>query len=240
MESNVVRLGIPGIALAVAVLVALGSFQAELRLGAEPAAARRRALLVALGFGGWMTIIGAVAATGILARFELRPPPMAGVFLGTVVLALAFSLSRFGERLALGLPLSALVGFHAFRLPLELVMHEAANEGVMPSVMSFNGYNFDIATGISATFVGIWLLLGRPPRGVLVAFNLLGSVLLLVVSTVAVLALPVFAAFGTGQLNVWVARFPYVWMAMLVGSALIGHVVLTRRLLAEAKNPARA
>jgi hypothetical protein len=34
------------------------------------------------------------------------------------------------------LPLAALVGFQAFRLPLELVMHEAARAGVMPSLLS--------------------------------------------------------------------------------------------------------
>jgi hypothetical protein len=239
MESNLVRLGIPAIAVAVAALVTVGTFHAELRLGAERGVARRRALLVALGVGAWMAVLGAIASTGILMRFDLRPPPMAGIFLGTIVLALAFGLSGFGERLALGLPLPALVGFHAFRLPLELVMHEAANEGVMPSVMSFNGYNFDIVTGISATLLGGWLLFGRPPRAALVAFNVLGSVLLLVVSTVAVLALPVVAAFGLGQLNIWVTRFPYVWMATLVGSALVGHVVLARRLLAGARSGAK-
>jgi hypothetical protein len=237
MEPNLIRLGIPGIAVAVAALVMLGTFHAERRLGAEPAIAWRRALFVAIGVGGWMAFIAALATTGALGRFDLRPPPMAGVFLGTVVLGLAFALSRFGERLALGLPLSALVGFQAFRLPLELVMHEAANQGVMPSVMSFTGYNFDIVTGIAATFLGIWLLVGKPPRTVLVAFNVLGSVLLLVVSVVALLALPVFAVFGLGQLNLWVTRFPYVWMAVLVGGALVGHVVLARRLLSKQPAP---
>jgi hypothetical protein len=52
---------------------------------------------------------------------------------------------------------------------------------------------------------------------------------------VAVLALPLFAAFGPEQLNVWVTRFPYVWMAVMVGCALVGHVLLTRRLLSETR-----
>lgn len=234
MESNLVRFGIPAIALGLLALFTAGTFHAERRLGADSAVARRRAALAAVGMGAWMAVLGGVASTGVLTRFDLRPPPMMGAFAGTVVLSAAVALSRFGKRLALGLPLPALVGFQAFRLPLELVMHQAANEGVMPSVMSFKGYNFDILSGITATAVGMWLLVGRPPRAVLVAFNLLGSVLLLIVSTVAVLALPLFAAFGPDQLNVWVTRFPYVWMAVMVGSALAGHVLLARRLLSEA------
>jgi hypothetical protein len=234
MESNLVLLGIPGIALGLLALLTVGTFHAERRLGSDVPLARRRALLSAGGMGAWMALTGAIASTGVLGRFDVRPPPMTGVFVGTLVLAAVFALSRFGKRLALGLPVGALVAFQAFRLPLELVMHRAAADGLMPSVMSFNGYNFDIVTGVAAALVGSWLLVGRPPRVVLVAFNVLGSVLLLVVSSVAVLALPIFAAFGPEQLNVWVTRFPYVWMAVMVGSALIGHVLLARRLLSDA------
>jgi hypothetical protein len=233
MESDVVRLGIPGIALGLVALFTVGTFQAERRLGSDLKAACRRAVLVAGGMGAWMGVLGGIASTGALGRFDMRPPPMMGAFLGTLVLSLAFALSSFGKRLALGLPVSALVAFQAFRLPLELVMHQAADEDVMPSVMTYTGYNFDIVTGIAAAAVGAWCLLGRPPRAVLVAFNVLGSVLLLVVSTVAVLALPVFAVFGLGELNLWVTRFPYVWMAVMVGSAFVGHVLLARRLLSE-------
>jgi hypothetical protein len=233
MESNLVRFGIPAIALGLLALLTLGTFHAERRLGSLPEVARRRAFVAFLGMGAWMALLGGVASTGVLARFDLRPPPMAGAFAGTVVVSLAFALSPWGKRLALGLPLGALVGFQAFRLPLELVMHQAATEGVMPSVMSFNGYNFDIVTGVAATLVGVWFLVGRPPRLVVVAFNALGSTLLLVVSAVAMAALPLFAAFGPDQLNVWVTRFPYIWMAVMVGSALVGHVLLARRLLAE-------
>src|SRR5688572_4555068 len=118
MESNLVRLGIPGIALGLLALLAVGTFQAERRLGSALPVARRRALLSVGVLGAWMALTGAVAGTGVLGRFDVRPPPMMGVFLGTVLLAVAFALSRFGKRLALGLPLPALVAFQAFRLPL--------------------------------------------------------------------------------------------------------------------------
>jgi len=232
MASTIVTVGIPTIALVLLAFLALGTLHAERRLGSGPSVARRRALFAFLGMGSWMLLLALVALTGALENFESRPPPMMGVFLGTLAVALAAAVSPLGRRLAEGLPLGALIGFQAFRLPLELVMHQAAVEGVMPSVMSWNGYNFDIVTGLAAVGLGLWFAFGKPPRVAAVLFNLVGSVLLVVVSVVAVLALPIFAIFGPDQLNVWVTRFPFTWMAVMVGSALVGHVLLARKLVA--------
>src|SRR5689334_7129667 len=128
MESTLVRLGVPAIALALLGLFALGTFHAERRLGAGLPAARRRSFLAFAGMGAWMLALAAAATSGALAHFDLRSLPMMGALIGMLALALGVSLSAIGKRLALGLPLSALVGFQAFRLPLELVMHEAAKD----------------------------------------------------------------------------------------------------------------
>ena len=47
------------------------------------------------------------------------------------------------------------------------------------------------------------------------------------------LASPVIRAFGDEQLNVWVTRFPYCWMAVMVAAALFGHLLVARKLLAQ-------
>lgn len=177
----------------------------------------------------WLGLTGTAAATGLFANFDARPPPQLLLLAPTVLLPLFVGLSPLGARLA-DLPLPALVGFHVFRLPLELVMHEAAQQGIMPNQMSFEGMNFDIASGALAAVVA---MLGAP-RGLVVAWNVVATTLLLVIVTIAVASLPLFAAFGDRpeQLNTWVVHFPYVWLpAGLVTSATLGHVVLWRRLL---------
>ncbi len=237
MVSPVVRLGIPILALSLLLLFGLGVRRAEQRLGSPPGAALWRALFAGSVMAAWMALIGGLAASGALAHFDRRPPPMMGVFAGTIVLALGAALSPLGRRLAGGLPLGALVGFQAFRLPLELLMHRAAQDGLMPSVMSFGGYNYDIVTGASAALLGLWFVIGRPSRAAVMLWNALGSTLLLVITLIAAAAMPSFAAFGPDQLNVWVTRFPYVWMAIMVGSAFFGHVLVFRRLSMEAAAP---
>jgi hypothetical protein len=212
-------LGIGGLALAVAAafLVAVARVAPE------------RLTRVAVAVVAWLAVWLAVAATGVLARFDLRPPPFALLFVATIAMGVALGRSQLGGRLARELPLAALVGFHAFRLPLELFMHRAAVDGVMPAQMSYSGWNFDIVTGITALL--LLPVADRVPRAILVAWNLLGMALLAAILVIAVASTPLFAAFGPDRLNTFVAYPPYVWLpVVLVAAALAGHVVILRRL----------
>ena len=107
-------------------------------------------ILAGAGVAIWLAAQAAAALSGWLGRFDLRPPPMVIWFASMIVMTLALAWSAFGRRFADKLPFVALIGFQAFRLPLELVMHRAAVAGIMPNVMSFTGYNFDIVTGATA------------------------------------------------------------------------------------------
>jgi len=231
MASELVRWGIPSIALLLAALFVAGVYAAE-QHAFDSVRARRHALYAALSIAGFLTFVAALALTGLLARFDLRPPPLMLWMVSTLGSAVAVGLSPLGKRLS-QLPLVALVGFQAFRLPLELVMHRAAVDGVMPSIMSYGGYNFDIVSGATALVLGLALARGSVPRVVIVAWNVLGSVLLAIIVTVAFLATPLIRAFGDTQINAWITQFPYSWMAVMVSAALLGHVLLARRLWAE-------
>jgi len=231
MDVLVVRIGIPAMALALAGLfVAAAWWTGD---GRAPAARRRRTILAAAGIGAWMAAQAAAALSGWLGRFELRPPPLVIWFLSGILMTLALAWSGFGRRFADKVPFVALIGFQAFRLPLELVMHRAAVAGIMPSVMSYTGYNFDIVTGATALPLALYAWRRPLPRWLIALWNVTGQLLLIVVILVAFAASPVFRAFGDDQLNVWVTRFPYVWIAVMVMAALFGHVVTLRKLMAE-------
>ena len=190
------------------------------------AAWRTRALVAA---AVWLAATAGIGVSGALLQFDARPPPFVIVLLLTVGVAVVVSVSDVGAALS-RLPLWWLVAFQAFRLPLELVMHAAANEGVMPRVMSFEGRNFDIAAGACAIVVAVALRRGASPTWAL-AWLVGASATLLNVVVVAVLASPMVRFFGDGELNVWVAYAPFVWLpTVLVASALAGHIVLGRAL----------
>ena len=197
--------------------------------------ARRRGLRAAILAALWLAATLAAGASGRL-RFDTLPPTMAPLMLAAWVLALWIGLSRTGARLAEGLPLAVLVGVQAFRLPLELLMHRAYSEGLMPVQMSFSGRNFDIVTGTSALVLAVWMAArGRVPLRVVAAWNVMGSLLLLNVLVVAILSAPTPLRVFTGEpANVWITRAPWVWLpALFVPAAIAGHVVVFRRLRRE-------
>jgi hypothetical protein len=220
-----VRLAIPGLAVAVVALVAVG-------VGVFGGA--RSALSFSLAGAAWLAATAGLALSGYLSNWDARPPSMMLLILPTLGLPTWLAFSRLGSTLASSVPLAWLVGFQAFRFPLELVMHRAAAEGTMPPQMTFTGSNFDIVTGITALVVGAVAATGRAPRWLLLAWNALGTGLLVAILVVAVASLPVFRAFGSdpSRVNTWVAHFPFVWLpAGLVASAVLGHLLLWRRLL---------
>jgi hypothetical protein len=186
---------------------------------------------------GWMLVTHVAAAKGALP-FDGRPPTMMVVLAGVFVIASGAGFSRFGKQLALGLPLAALVGLQAFRFPLELLMHRAYEDGLMPVQMSYSGRNFDIVTGITAAVLGLILWKRALPGWVVQLWNMTGIVLLGNILGVAILSTPMpFRRFWNEPANVWITQAPYVWLpAVFVLLAMMGHIVIARRLAAENKS----
>jgi hypothetical protein len=197
--------------------------------------ARRRTLVAAVAVAGWLAVTAIAGASGRLS-FESRPPTMPIIMIAGLVLAVVVSTSRLGRQLATGLPLAALVGAQAFRFPLELMLHRAYVEGLMPVQMSFSGFNLDILTGLSAVVVAI--ALANNPRRLVVAriWNTAGIVLLVNIVTIAVLSAPTpIRVFRNEPANVFITRAPRVWLpTVFVVAAIVGQILVYRRLKIEA------
>lgn len=214
----------------------LGVYWAGRRLGEGPG----MAVAAAAGTALWLAVTAGAAASGAL-NFDGTPPTMVLLMASILAIALGIGLSRVGGRLAAGVPLAALVGVQAFRFPLELVMHRAYEEGLMPVQMSYSGRNFDIVTGVTAIVVAGLLLAGRMPAWGVRLWNWMGLALLVNVVVIANLSTPTpFRVFMNEPANVWISRAPFVWLpAVMVLTAFIGHIVIFRRLRLK-EQPAHA
>lgn len=213
---------------------------ASRRLGEDAPTRRRAVALTAGGAIAWMGITWIAAASGVLANWHATPPPFAILVVSILALSFAIAFTPFGWRLAAGLPLPLLVAVQGFRLPLELAMHAMYERGVMPGVMSYEGRNYDIFTGMTAPVVAAVVWLSGRGRVTVAVWNVLGLALLANIVTVAILATPRFAYFGPDSMNDWVGHPPYVWLpAVMVLAALAGHLVIFRalRLTRSASRP---
>ena len=194
---------------------------------------------VAGGLALWMGVTGGAALAGITADFDTLPPPVMVLVFIAFIITIVLAKGRLGSQMAMGISVASLIAFQSFRLPLELLLHRAYTDGLMPVQMSFEGRNFDILTGIGGLFIGGYFLARQQevPRMVAWAFNIGGLALLFNIVGVSAASMPVFALFGNEHINIWVGYFPFVWLpAIFVTFALFGHIILTRRLLADAKS----
>lgn len=220
---------------AVAGLVVAAVASAARAAGEDADAVARRRRNTALGLAAWLTVTGGAAAGGLVSNFDRMPPPLMGLVAVSLVLSTTFAFSSVGALLARGLPLAVLVGFQAFRLPLELILHQLSLDGVLPVQMTYDGMNYDIATGVTAIVVALLAAWGRLPLLVLRLWNVLGLVLLLTIVTIAILSAPFpFRAFLNDPPNTIVSTFPFVWLpTFLVQAAWVGHLLVLRRLRME-------
>lgn len=182
--------------------------------------------LAALFLALWLGSLAALIASGRMAALPLSGLPF--FFAPILVFGLAAGLSPAGGKIAASVPLAGLVGFQAFRLPLELVLHSWVAQGTIPPTMTWTGQNWDIISGVAALFAAPF---ASRSQAVVRITNIVGFALLLNVMRVALMSTS--APFGWHLPSPLQLPFhlPYALIGpVCVGGALFGHVVLTRAL----------
>jgi hypothetical protein len=232
------RLWFTALAFALVVLLAGAVMWSSQRAGINRREAGIHAT-IALALGTlWLALTSTLASRGVL-HFE--PPPTMGLLIvATFVLVVVIVRSPAGQRITTQLPLAALVGFQAFRIAVELLMHRAYEEGLMPIQMSYAGRNFDIVSGGTALLLAIWLATGHRSPRVVALWNVLGIALLTNILIIALLSAPTpLRVFMNEPANTWITHSPWVWLpTVMVAMAMLGHIAVYRRLRADARSAA--
>ena len=218
------------VVVAVAMAFPVGIWVGTLR-ACGPSHARSAALRACGATLAVLAISAALAQSGVLQPSANGAGLMA-YFAACNLGAIGLGLSPLGQRLAQALPLYALVGFHAFRLPLELVFHQWYMEGVIPVQMTYAGANFDVVTGLLALLLAPLMYFEKLSRRAAWCFNVLGTVLLINVAFIALRSSPVPLRSYTNEPPLLLAlHAPYTWvLPVCVAGALFGHLLIFRHL----------
>ena len=184
----------------------------------------------------WIFFQAVLALDGFYADFTSFPPRLLlfAILPALVLIAVYFLVFRatFVERL----PLETLTLVHIVRVPVEIVLLMLFLAGQVPQMMTFEGRNFDILSGLLSPLV-FWLVFRRDRirRGWLAAYNVLGLVLLANVVIIAALSLPSpLQQLNLDQPNRGVLYFPYVWLpAIVVPIVLFSHFASLWKLFLE-------
>ena len=163
-------------------------------------------------------------------RFALGPMPT------TVILLVVFY--AFAEKDVSDKSLRILTILSVIRVPVEIVLLWLYQAGQVPQLMTFEGRNFDILSGLTAPVVA-WLAFrgGKINRPLLIVWNLFALGLLLNILINAVLSLETaFQQFAFDQPNRAVLYFPFIWLpAIIVPIVFVSHILSLWQLLKRSR-----
>jgi hypothetical protein len=182
----------------------------------------------------WLLITGVIALTGFFTVTNTLPPRFALLVAPPFLLVLFLFLSRRGRAFIDKLDLRYITLLHTVRLPVEIVLMWLAVHKAVPDLMTFEGRNFDILSGISAPLIWYFGFVRKKigPR-VILAWNFICLALLLNIVVHAILSAPTpFQQMAFEQPNIGVFYFPFVWLpGIVVPLVLLSHLAAIRKLL---------
>lgn len=192
-----------------------------------------KALYIVAGLIAWLTILGVLANQAFFTHFNTMPPRLLLALVPVVGLATILFFTPAGQRFYDALPLSILTYLHVVRIPVEIVLYQLFVWHQVPQMMTFEGLNLDILSGLTAPIIAYLTFKKNLHKRWLLSWHIVCLGLLLNVLIIAILSAPLpFQQLNFDQPNIGIARFPFIWLPGFVAPFVgISHLVAIRQLI---------
>jgi hypothetical protein len=196
------------------------------------AANRSRIVLLILLL--WMAIQAKISLSGFYTVTNTIPPRLILMPFPPLVFIIVLFLSSKGKQFIDSLNIRRLTLLHIVRIPVEIVLFWIAGNKLIPELMTFEGRNFDILSGITAPFIYYFgFVKNKLSKRVLLAWNFicLGLLFNIVINAATSAPSPIqLQAFD--QPNIGVLYFPFNWLpSVVVPIVLLSHLATIRQLI---------
>ncbi|MBL7975962.1 MAG: hypothetical protein JNJ85_13685 [Candidatus Kapabacteria bacterium] len=181
----------------------------------------------------WLIVQTLISQSGFYTATNTLPPRFLLLVAPPLLLIITMFFTNWGKRFIDSLDMQTLMYLHVVRIPVELVLYWLYQHGQVPQLMTFEGRNFDILSGISAPIMAyLAFKQHKLSNRVLLIWNAVCVVLLLNIVINAILSVQTpFQQFAFEQPNVAVLYYPFVWLpCCVVPAVLFAHLVAFRRL----------
>lgn len=183
----------------------------------------------------WILLQTALSLIGFYTTAS-TPPRLPLLILPPLIGILILFNTKKGKYWIDSLNIKTLTLLHTIRIAVELVLFWLCIHKAVPALITFEGRNFDILSGISAPFIYYFGFVKKAlSMRVIITWNFVCLGLLLNVVTYALLSAPtLFQQFAFDQPNIAIGYFPFVLLpAFLVPLVLFSHLASIRQLLAK-------
>lgn len=182
----------------------------------------------------WLALQGGILATGFYLKTDTLPPRFALAVAPTLIAMVYFLTNKTSANFINTLSLKDLTRIHICRIPVEIGLLWLYQSHQIPEIMTFEGRNFDILSGLTALPM-IWYAFqnGGVKRTPLLIWNIVCLILVVNIVVLAILSVPTpLQQFGFEQPNVGVLKFPFGWLpAFIVPVVLFSHFASIKQLL---------
>ena len=199
--------------------------------------AARRSVVTLAVVGGWALAQAILAYSGFYQLTGTVPPRFIVLIAPPLILIIFLFFTSTGKRYLDQLDFTTLMILHTIRIPVELVLYWLFLYKAVPQLLTFEGRNLDILSGITAPFVVYFgIIRQKLGRTVMLAWNLLCLALLINVVVHGILSAPtVFQKLAFEQPNTGMMYFPFAWLpSVIVPLVLVSHLACIRQVLRKA------
>lgn len=187
----------------------------------------------------WLTLQAFIGLTDFYTVTDTLPPRFLFLILPAMLFVAALFIVPKGRQYIDSLDLKALTILHTVRIPVELVLFWLAVNKTVPVLMTFEGRNFDILSGLTAPFVFYFgFRKNKPDRKLMLIWNFICLGLLINIVVNAILSAPFpFQQFAFDQPNIAVLYFPFNWLpSCVVPIVFLSHLAAIRQLWYAGRN----
>lgn len=187
-----------------------------------------------IGILAWMLIQAIISLTGFYQIPNSMPPRFLLLIGPGIIFSILLLVTKWGKEFIDKLDLKTLTLMHSIRIPVEITLFFVCSAGLIPVLMTFEGNNFDIISGITAPLIFYLVFsIKKLNKNALLFWNFLCFGLLINVLVIAILSAQTpFQKLAFDQPNIGVTFFPFIWLpCVVVPIVLIGHLSAIRQLL---------
>ena len=186
----------------------------------------------------WLALQTVIGLSGFYTVTDTIPPRFLVLVLPPIFLIIGLFTNSKGRKYIDSLDVKTLTILHTIRIPVEIVLFWLFVNKTVPELMTFEGRNFDVLSGLTAPIIFYFGFIRKQlNRKVILIWNFICLGLLLNIVANAILSAPFpFQKFAFDQPNIAVLYFPFNWLpSCVVPLVLFSHLATIRQILNDGR-----
>lgn len=185
--------------------------------------------------GFWILFTGVLSYFNFFENTESLPPRFILAVAPPLLLLFILAFNKKGVDFFSRFNLKLLTLLHLVRIGAEITLYLLFLQGLTPELMTFNGVNYDLFSGLSVGIIYYLVFVKKANQILLLLWNIICLIILFNTVYHGILSAPgPFQAFAFDQPNIAVLKYPYIWLpSVLVPLVYYAHFISIVKIINE-------